>query len=495
MSRWGFREKALHGVHYPTWKVLTYAIKDAQGVAEFLKGQGFQVTTLYNQQATRNAIMYQMQNVLAPRVKERDRVLVFFAGHGYTERFAGNDYGYIIPYDADEYSHTFISMEELQTLSRKMGQAKHQLFIMDACYGGLLGVRSGAISESVPNYLDEITKRRARQILTAGGPNQQVVDGGPGEHSVFTGYLLKGLQEGEADLNGDGYVTFAELTSYLVPAATNTYQTPGYSALPGHELGEFIFRSPKRATPARTQPAPPTDIKPRGPDRDIPRPIEEVRPPPSSPSSPAGSAIVGKVKYAGIPPRPEQLPVTKDQAVCGTEAKVSQALLVGPDKGLQNVVVFLPDIQGGKAQEKSARNPVLDQKQCEYHPHIQILPMGSILGVLNSDDVLHNVQSPNAPTRFNLAQPRFKRKIEIPMEGAGIISVRCNVHPWMTAILVVSPNPYYTLTDKHGAFKLTDVPPGKYLLKLWHETLGEQRQEVTVHPNEELKVAFEFKGK
>jgi uncharacterized caspase-like protein len=72
---------------------------------------------------------------------------IFFAGHGYTERFAGQDYGYIIPYDAAEYSNTYISMEELQTLSRKMGQAKHQLFIMDACYGGLLGVRSGAISE------------------------------------------------------------------------------------------------------------------------------------------------------------------------------------------------------------------------------------------------------------------------------------------------------------------------------------------------------------
>jgi uncharacterized caspase-like protein len=176
--------------HSPKRKALTYAIKDAQGMAEFLTRQGFHVTPLYNQQATGNMIIYHMQNVLAPRLKKGDRVLIFFAGHGYTERFAGTDYGYILPYDAEGYSHTYISMEELQTLSRKMGQAKHQLFIMDACYGGLIGMRSGGISENVANYLGEITKRTARQILTATGANQQVVDGGPGGHSVFTGYLL-----------------------------------------------------------------------------------------------------------------------------------------------------------------------------------------------------------------------------------------------------------------------------------------------------------------
>src|SRR5262245_33835080 len=119
----------------PKWRALAYAVKDAQGMTELLKRQGFQVTTLYNEQATRKTIIYQLQNVFAPRVQEGDRVLVFFAGHGYTERLAGKDYGYIIPYDAEEYSNTYISMEELETLSRKMGQAKHQLFIMDACYG------------------------------------------------------------------------------------------------------------------------------------------------------------------------------------------------------------------------------------------------------------------------------------------------------------------------------------------------------------------------
>jgi plastocyanin len=208
-----------------------------------------------------------------------------------------------------------------------------------------------------------------------------------------------------------------------------------------------------------------------------------------------GGTIVGEVQYEGTPPQPETMPVTKDEQVCGTEPKVSQALLVGPDKGIQNVVVFLPDIQKGAAQEKPAKNPVLDQKQCEYHPHIQIFPAGSTLDIINSDGVLHNIKTePGSKTAFNIAQPKFRKKIEKSFDSPDIVRVECNVHGWMQAVLVVSGNPYYTLTDAHGAFKLTDVPPGKYTLKLWHETLGEQTKEVTVNPNAEVKVAFGFKG-
>ena len=208
-----------------------------------------------------------------------------------------------------------------------------------------------------------------------------------------------------------------------------------------------------------------------------------------------GGTIVGEVTYDGTPPPPEQSPVTKDENVCGKEPKVSQALLVGPDKGIENVVVFLPDIQKGKGQEKPAKDPILDQKQCEYHPHVQIFPVGSTLDILNDDSVLHNIKTePGSKTVFNFAQPKFKKKIEKSFDIPEIIRVECNVHGWMRAVLVVSGNPYYTLTDAHGAFKLADIPPGTYTLKLWHETLGEQTRDVTVNPNQEVKVALAFKG-
>ncbi|MBW2737883.1 MAG: SUMF1/EgtB/PvdO family nonheme iron enzyme [Deltaproteobacteria bacterium] len=232
----------------PKWDDLDYARGDAEAVASFLDSQGFEVIPLYDRQATKTAIISRMQNVLARKVGKNDRVLVFFAGHGHTEPLSGKDWGYIVPYhEGNLLSASYISMEELQTQSRKMGNAKHQLFVMDACYGGLLGTKGSSV-DAYPGYLKEVTRRVARQIITAGGKGEEVLDGGPGGHSVFVDHFLAGLKDALADTNGDGYITFAELTSYLVPSASNSYQTPAPGTLPGHGLGEFVFRSPKGIT-------------------------------------------------------------------------------------------------------------------------------------------------------------------------------------------------------------------------------------------------------
>jgi hypothetical protein len=209
-----------------------------------------------------------------------------------------------------------------------------------------------------------------------------------------------------------------------------------------------------------------------------------------------GGTIVGEVKYAGDPPPQEKIEVTKDANICGAEPKPSPVLVVGPDKGIRDVVVSLPGIQKGKALEKPAKPPVLDQKNCEYHPYAQIFPVNTTLEILNSDDVLHNVKTePGSKTTFNVAQPKFKRKITQEFKNPELVQVECNVHGWMNAILVVADNPYYALTDANGSFKITDVPPGKYTLKVWHSKLGEQTKEVTVGPKEDVKVAFDLKAK
>jgi hypothetical protein len=209
-----------------------------------------------------------------------------------------------------------------------------------------------------------------------------------------------------------------------------------------------------------------------------------------------GGTIVGEVTYAGDPPPQEKIEVTKDANICGADPKPSQVLVVGPNKGIRDVVVSLPGIQKGKALEKPAKPPVLDQKHCEYHPYAQIFPVNSTLEILNSDDVLHNVKTePGSKTTFNVAQPKFKRKITMEFKNPEIVQVECNVHGWMKAILVAADTPYYALTDSNGSFKITDVPPGKYTLKVWHSELGEQTKEVTVGPKEEVKVALELKAK
>src|SRR4051812_25175132 len=71
------------------WKALSYAAKDAAAMGGFLSSQGYQVTYLYNDNATKEHILEEMQNVIAPQLKPNDRILIFFAGHGYTEELGG----------------------------------------------------------------------------------------------------------------------------------------------------------------------------------------------------------------------------------------------------------------------------------------------------------------------------------------------------------------------------------------------------------------------
>ena len=128
-------------------KDLKYAVKDAEGMATLLTNQGFDVTSLLNEQANREGIIGELTKY-ARKVGERDRFLMFFAGHGVTETYGGKDYGYIVPYDGKNFSN-YIGMDSLQDWSEKMHLAKHQLFIMDACYGGLAAIRSSASGVSL----------------------------------------------------------------------------------------------------------------------------------------------------------------------------------------------------------------------------------------------------------------------------------------------------------------------------------------------------------
>ena len=245
----------INDYEYPSrWPNLKYPENDAKAFAKFLTGQGFLVKQFYGQAATRLMILSYMEDTLARVLTSHDRVLVFFAGHGYTEKLGGKDRGYIVPYDGGTNS-TLISMDDLEAISSYMDNARHQLFMLDSCFGGLLEhPRDSVVDPMVPNYLINVTQRVARQALTAGGANQQVLDTGPDGHSVFMDAVLSGLRDGNADLNGDGYITFSELAAFVVPKASNRYQTPAPGYLPGHELGEFWFRSPKGRTATISNP-------------------------------------------------------------------------------------------------------------------------------------------------------------------------------------------------------------------------------------------------
>lgn len=206
-----------------------------------------------------------------------------------------------------------------------------------------------------------------------------------------------------------------------------------------------------------------------------------------------GGTISGVVKFKGVASASKKLEINKDKEVCAKTAKYDPSLIVA-EGNLANAVVYLADVKKGKKMEP--RKFTLDQKGCEFHPHVLAFPAGSSVDVLNPDGILHNFHAyskVNSPV--NIAQPKFKKVITVKFDNPEAFNVRCDVHGWMSGWFFVAGNPYITVTDKTGAFKLTDVPPGSYTLDVWHETLGKQSQKVTVKAKEEAKLTVEFAKK
>lgn len=242
------------------WPSLSYGKKDARAIEAFLKTQGYEIAALYGEEATRENILWALGGDIAPKLTGRDRVLVFFSGHGETREVGWRDYGYIIPYDGTDKFSSWISMAELRELSEQMLKARHQLFVFDSCYGGSIGRKAGEPqAEAHPRYIEKVSANRARQFLTAGGKHEQVLAGGPHGYSYFTGYLIEALN-GKGDLNDDSYVTMTELASYLLPAASNWDHTPRWGVMAEHEQGEYWFRVPGKQNVALSTPAAPEPV-------------------------------------------------------------------------------------------------------------------------------------------------------------------------------------------------------------------------------------------
>jgi hypothetical protein len=232
---------------YNVWPPLEYAVRDAQAVAQKLRESGFdEVIEILDKQATRERILTTLGSELPKKVGAQDRVLIFFAGHGQTESLPdGREQGYIIPVDGDitNYFTTAISMQQVREISGRV-QAKHILYVMDACYSGQGFTRAFGVEPSINGYLQKITSLRSVQMITAGGKKEQAVE--VQGHGLFTQYFLRGL-DGEADRDNDKIVTASELGAYLMPQvsrASGNLQTPQYGRLDGE--GEVVFTVPAK---------------------------------------------------------------------------------------------------------------------------------------------------------------------------------------------------------------------------------------------------------
>ena len=225
---------------------LGYAIHDAEETSQLLIDEfGFDernIILLTDANATRVRIIDSFLSYV-DETEVDDRIVFFFAGHGHTFSGHRGEVGYLVPYDGDTHSlSTLIRWDEL-TRNAELIPAKHLLFVMDACYGGLAITRS--LLPGSMRFLKDMMLRYSRQVLTAGKANEVVADSGgplPG-HSIFTGHLIEALRGKAA--SEDGVITANGVMAYVyerVSRDQHSHQTPHYGFIEGD--GDFIFKAP-----------------------------------------------------------------------------------------------------------------------------------------------------------------------------------------------------------------------------------------------------------
>lgn len=165
-------------------------------------------------------------------------------------------------------------------------------------------------------------------------------------------------------------------------------------------------------------------------------------------------------------------------------------------KGVKNsadAVVYIDKIQS-KTFTPPKEHPRMDQKNLSFKPHVLPVLAGTTVDFMNSDDVLHNVFSPDqCAGKFNLGSwPKGQMKSYTFTQPGCTPTLLCNVHPEMEGFIVVLETPYYAVSDKDGSYAIKDVPPGKYTLKIWHEKLKGKDVQIEVPATGNIVQDFEI---
>ncbi len=148
-----------------------------------------------------------------------------------------------------------------------------------------------------------------------------------------------------------------------------------------------------------------------------------------------------------------------------------------PASDLQETVVYLEGARSPQARPPAER---IVMRGKAFQPHVVVVPAGGSVAFPNEDPILHNAFSVSGENRFDLDLYKRPQSKAWVFPKPGVVRVYCNIHPQMSAIVVVADSTYYGKAGRDGSFSLLDVPAGKYLLKAWHERGGETSQAISV---------------
>ena len=176
--------------------------------------------------------------------------------------------------------------------------------------------------------------------------------------------------------------------------------------------------------------------------------------------------------------------ITLAAVVAMFSVAASAGSISGKVSGVTGESVVYVEAIAGKTFPAPTEKPLIDQKGLMFTPHIVAVEQGTTVEFLNSDTVAHNVfwisVGGNKKLGHNLGTWPKGEKRAFKFDNPGAIPLLCNVHPEMSGYIVVSPTPYFVVTDKSGAYKIDNVPDGSYTVTAWHEGAKNSSKPVTV---------------
>jgi carboxypeptidase family protein len=211
---------------------------------------------------------------------------------------------------------------------------------------------------------------------------------------------------------------------------------------------------------------------------------------------PAGGALTGIVEFEGAAPVAGVIRPTVDENVCGNSIVERNVRLAGPRVG--GAVVWITDIRSGKAFPLERRFE-LNNTNCTLDPYVQAIATGGTLNVGNDDRLVHTNRFINVGTGEVVGIAPFNDDGEVvPLDvfkEPAQIEVVSDRHPWTRAWIAVLDHPYYAQTAASGVFSIEGIPPGRYLVRAWHPSLGVADDSVTVPAGQQVNVAFRLRPK
>ena len=218
----------------------------------------------------------------------------------------------------------------------------------------------------------------------------------------------------------------------------------------------------------------------------------EPAPAPVQSASTVG-AIEGRVLFQGATiPKPTEIENGTDPEVCGSRQSFGDLLISPQNRGIQNVIVSLAETTLPSAPRPSGEKLVLDNRKCQFAPHVAVLTTGSTVEAVNSDPISHTTHLYYGALSRNLALAMGEKASQF-IARPGMIIVKCDIHGWMKAYIRVDSHPFHAVSDAAGWFRIQGIPAGSYTLEVWQETLGKQQLSVTVRGGRTEQIEIQYR--